>query len=124
MTNSGPVQPPKPGPPQPPSVLNPPKPDTNAEIVKLPPALQIVEERVKLKGEVIKTNNDGTVRIRTEQGDIDIRPERQLAKGEQVDVEIEPGRPPQAARVTSEQTTDTRLPPATEPEVPPPRTVE
>lgn len=121
----GPIQPPK----TPPTLPNPilqakPAPEPNAEIVKLPPGLQDTKQPVHVKGEVVRTNNDGTVRIRTDQGDVDVRmdPKEMPREGQDVDVELPAGRPPQAARVTPAEEAPAPRPAETEP--PPPRTSE
>lgn len=109
--SSGPVKIP---PQQIPGPAAPAKPSPNVLITKLPAELSELKKHIEIKGEVIRTNHDGTVRIRTEKGDIDVRLESRdtrLRPGERVDIEIPPGRPPQTARVTEE--TQTPVPPRT-----------
>lgn len=64
-------------------------------------SLRNITQPVHLEGRVIAHNEDGTVRIRTEKGDIDIRlpPARAAAlkDGQSVEIDIPPGNPPRQA---------------------------
>lgn len=82
----------------------------NALIEKLPLELSDVKTPVKIKGLVIRQNPDGSVRVRTNKGDIDIRPDPKqlsLRPGDEVEIDIPAGKPPQTVRVTP----DAPLPP-------------
>jgi hypothetical protein len=79
----------------------------NAQLLSAPPNVlddvQTLRQSVRLQGEVISENRDGTVRVRTDRGDIDVQardvrpaPER----GARVEVEIPPQR---ADRASSER---------------------
>lgn len=126
MTDSGSV---KPAPPQPGTNFTAP-PAPNARLVTVPPNLQTVTEPVEIEGEVIEKKPDGALRIRTVAGEIDVQPNgkslARLQPGETVEIEIQPGRPPQTARITPVQpeapatTTTTGQPPTPAP----PRTGE
>jgi hypothetical protein len=122
----GPIQPPK-TPPTPPNPILQAKPasEPNAQIVKLPPGLpQETKQPVHIRGEVIRTNNDGTVRIRTDRGDIDVHmdPKQMPREGQDVDVELQPGQPPQVARVATTEEPAPQRP--AEIEAPLPRAVD
>lgn len=68
------------------------------QIVSLPDALQNNTRAVRLEGEVVLQNNDGSVRVRTAQGDIDIHVRgRQPLEGQKVEVDIPAGSPPRNA---------------------------
>ncbi len=61
---------------------------------------------LKLSGEVVRENRDESVRVRTERGDIDIRPpegQKPPDKGQRVEIEIRPSRnpdqPPETATI-------------------------
>lgn len=79
------------------------RPDGNVRLIRLPASLSHVERSVKLEGKVIARNDDGTVRIRTEQGDIDVQPRDARAaapkEGESVQIEIASGNPPRTGEV-------------------------
>jgi hypothetical protein len=71
-----------------------------AKIVRLPDALQDVARARRLEGEVVKQNTDGSVRIKTSEGDIDVNVRgRQPQPGQKVEIDIPPGRPPRQAIV-------------------------
>lgn len=68
------------------------------QIVSLPDALKSVPRPVHLEAEVIRQNEDGSTRVRTAQGDIDIVVKgRQPQAGQRMELEIPPGSPPQKA---------------------------
>jgi len=82
----------------------------------LPPSLEVTDRALTLKGEVIAANPDGTARIATPRGPIDVQlPPNQLAvKGQIVEVQLPAGSPPTAIKVTLPPTTGTNTaPPAT-----------
>ncbi|MCC6598391.1 MAG: hypothetical protein IT559_06345 [Alphaproteobacteria bacterium] len=73
---------------------------------------------LKLRGEVVRENRDGSVRVQTRRGDVDIRPapgQRPPEKGQKVEIEIYPNRapnlPPETANIRPAPRADT--PPAT-----------
>lgn len=81
-------------------------PEPNARLTNVPDELRVVEQRLQIKGRVIRENADGTIRVRTDKGDIDLKVSAQTPRpqrGDDVEIEIQPGRPPKAARVTQEQ---------------------
>ncbi len=66
------------------------------QIIRLPQQLQQVSQTVRVEGQVVQANQDGTVRIETPQGNIDARVRggkgRSLQPGQRVEVEIPPAR--------------------------------
>ncbi|NBX65972.1 MAG: hypothetical protein EBQ96_03145 [Proteobacteria bacterium] len=82
----------------------------SAQVVKLPENLTATDRAITLKGEVIAQNPDGTVRIATPRGPIDVKlPEGQtVQRGQTVEVQIPAGTPPRTVNVTLPQ-----LPPDT-----------
>lgn len=90
------------------------KPSPNVILEKLPAELSDVKKTVMVKGDVVRSNHDDIMNIRTDRGDITVRTnarEINLRQGERVEVEIPPGRPPQTATVTREA--ETPVPPRT-----------
>ncbi len=81
------------------------RPDTAAapelKIVEIPESLQKVERRKTVRGEVIRTDNDGTVRIKTDKGEIEAKSDRpiNLKQGDAVEIRIEKGVPPQSLNI-------------------------
>ena len=74
----------------------------SARIVRLPDALENVARAQRVEGEVVRQNPDGTVRIRTDKGDIDVLLRgRQPQPGQQVEVDIPSGRPPRQVVIRS-----------------------
>lgn len=75
----------------------------NAQVVQiqsLPEALQNVSRAIRIEGEVVQQNRDGSIRVRTPQGDVDITMRgRQPQPGQKVEIEIPPGSPPRTANV-------------------------
>ncbi|MCB1531657.1 MAG: hypothetical protein KDJ35_02195 [Alphaproteobacteria bacterium] len=72
------------------------------ELTRLPEDLREVREQIRLRGEVVQRNNDGSVRVRTERGEVDIKPPADQPPprdGQRVDIEIQPGNPPREARI-------------------------
>lgn len=91
------------------------------KIVKLPEALSNNTKALKLEGEVTQQNKNGSVRISTSKGDIDVqvRGNKQPQKGQRVEIDLPAGRPPRQA--TLRQTT-VRNTPRTTTASPPPQT--
>lgn len=78
-------------------------------ITRTPQALTQLAQSMTLKGEVQGQNADGTTRIQTPRGHIDIKLDTALPKGQRVDIQIESGTPPRQAIV---QTTALKTPPS------------
>jgi hypothetical protein len=100
---SGPTKiPPQQIPGQPPPAKPPGNP--NVLLEKLPAELSDVQKTIEIKGRVIRDHGDGRLDIRTEQGDVTVKADRSLnvRVGDEVEIEIPPGRPPQNARVARE----------------------
>ncbi|PZQ44352.1 MAG: hypothetical protein DI551_10300 [Micavibrio aeruginosavorus] len=83
------------------------------KIVSLPEGLQNNARSLRIEGEVVAQNKDGSVRIKTDQGTIDIQARgRQPQEGQKIEIEIPAGSPPRQATVR----------PAPTPQVPIPQT--
>jgi hypothetical protein len=68
------------------------------KIVRLPDALQNVARAQRVEGEVVKQNADGSVRLKTQDGDIDVTVRgRQPQAGQKIEIDIPAGRPPRQA---------------------------
>ena len=75
------------------------------QIVSLPEALQNNARAVRLEGEVIAQNKDGSIRVRTSQGDIDIIVRgKQPQEGAKVEIDIPQGSPPRTATIRNAPT--------------------
>ncbi len=95
--------------------------EPNARLIGLPnevrAELQTRRAALRVQGEVVRQNDDGSIRVRTERGDIDVRvregqpePER----GARVELEIQPNRnperPPEAATLRELSRADVQTP--------------
>lgn len=70
------------------------------QIVSLPDGLQNNARALRLSGEVVQQNDNGSVRVRTPQGDIDIQVRgRQPQQGQQIEIDVPPGSPPKQATI-------------------------
>lgn len=115
MSDSGIPQPPPAGPKTVLSVLPAGKEDGQpARIEKVSGALEIVRKPTRVEGEIVRAGRDGTIRIRTPQGDMDVRVRVREGQplpreGAWVEVDIAPGRPPRQAlvRPASQETSPT-----------------
>lgn len=79
--------------------------DPNVLLEKLPAELSDVKRTIEIKGRVIKDHGDGRLDIRTEQGGVTVKADPRplnVRQGDEVEIQIPPGRPPQNARVTAE----------------------
>ncbi len=82
--------------------------DPNVLLEKLPAELSDVKRTIEIKGRVIRDHGDGRLDIRTEQGDVTVKADPRplnVRQGDEVEIQIPPGRPPQNARVTAEAQT-------------------
>ncbi len=63
--------------------------------------LRTVARAIRIAGEVIRQNRDGTILIHTDKGDVTVRPRGDVdfKAGDQVEIDIPPGRPPRQAVV-------------------------
>ena len=76
------------------------KAETTVKIITLPEALQNNARGQRLEGEVVRQNADGSTRVRTPQGDVDIEVRgRQPQPGQRVEIDLPAGRPPRQAVV-------------------------
>jgi hypothetical protein len=93
-------------------------------IVSLPDSLQNNARAIRLEGEVVQQNKDGSTRIRTAEGEIDISIcGRQPQPGQRVEIDVPPGSPPR--NVTVRPAPQTQPAPPTsqtqvQPQTPPP----
>ncbi len=73
----------------------------SAPVERLPPSLSSTDRALTLRGEVVAQNQDGTTRIATPRGPVDVRmPDPAPAKGTNVEVSLPAGTPPRTATVT------------------------
>ena len=82
--------------------------ESNARLISVPnevrAELQTRQASLRVQGEVVQQNDDGSIRVRTERGDIDVRlrdGQEPPPRGTRVEIEIQPSRnperPPEAA---------------------------
>lgn len=73
----------------------------NLKIVKIPKSLERNDRPQKLRGEVTQKDNDGTIHVRTDKGDVTLKAEQRVVidKGDVVEIKIEQGNPPQTANI-------------------------
>jgi len=70
------------------------------QIVSLPDGLKNNARAIRIEGEVIQQNKDGSVRVRTPEGDIDINVRgKQPQPGAKIEVDIPAGNPPRQATI-------------------------
>ncbi|MFA7456245.1 MAG: hypothetical protein WCY57_02270, partial [Micavibrio sp.] len=70
------------------------------QIVALPDALRSNARLLRIEGEVVRQNNDGSTRLRTPYGDVDILLRgRQPQTGHRLEIDIPAGSPPRSASV-------------------------
>jgi len=71
------------------------------QIIQLPETLNNTAKALRLDGQVTQQNSNGSVRISTAEGEIDVqvRGNRQPQVGQRVEVEVPAGRPPRQATV-------------------------
>lgn len=96
------------------------------QIVSLPEGLENNARAIRIQGEVIQQNKDGSVRVRTEHGDIDIQVRgRQPQPNTKIDIEIPAGHPPKQATIRpAPQQPAPPLPPQTQPQPQQPPTTQ
>ena len=100
------------------------------QIVSLPESLQNNARAIRLEGEVVRQNEDGSLRVRTAEGDIDIAFRgRQPQPGQRLEIDVPPGSPPRNVTVRPAPQPQTQPPPQTQtapqpaqPQTPPPQT--
>ncbi|GJL84337.1 MAG: hypothetical protein DHS20C02_01120 [Micavibrio sp.] len=87
-------------------------------LIGVPNELNDVKKPVRLQAEIVGDNRDGSVRVRTEHGEFNIRPEHGRVQrpevGQRVDIEIQPGNPPQQAVIREPTPVDQRHAPPPE----------
>ncbi len=75
-------------------------------LIKIPDDLKEVRTATKLRGVVVRQNRDGSVTIKTPRGEVDVKPPQDQPppqRGENVEIEIKPGRPPAEATIQRTQ---------------------
>lgn len=88
--------------------------DQSARVVRLPDALSALSRAVRVEGEVVRQNTDGSVRINTPQGDVDVQVRgRQPQPGQRLEIDIPAGRPPRQVTIRSAQAAPPQDPAAT-----------
>lgn len=99
------------------------------QIVSIPDALRNAARAQRVEGEVVQQNKDGSVRIRTPQGDMDVSVRgKQPQPGQKVELDIPAGNPPRTATMRSAPAQPAppplpQLPPAAgQPNIPLPQT--
>lgn len=70
-----------------------------ARITRVPQSLSQLVQATTLRGEVQGQNADGTTRIQTPRGQVDVKLDTSLPKGQRVDIQIPSGNPPREAIV-------------------------
>lgn len=89
----------------PPSAVEPalrvsvPEENRTVRLVSLPERLFDIQKAAILRGEVIRREGDGAVRILTDQGEVSVESDRplNLEQGQRVEIRVPPGRPPRTA---------------------------
>lgn len=91
--------------------------DIKAQVIDVSGPLARITQTAKLIAEVIALNKDGTVTLRTDQGDVTVKPREKvtLEQGQKIEVEIPPGNPPG----TTPRQAAVRPVPAPAPQTPP-----
>lgn len=84
--------------------ITPPVPNKDGQVLRIktiPQALQSLAKAERLEGEVVRQNADGTARILTERGNIDVqtREKTPLKNGQKVEITVQAGKPPRQATV-------------------------
>lgn len=76
-------------------------PGFDARIITLPEKLFHLKHSAEIRGEIIRLKSDGTISLRTDQGDIDIDPQtkQNLSQGQIVEIKIQAGQPPRLAQI-------------------------
>ena len=68
-------------------------------VTRTPADLANLPRATTLRGEVQNQNSDGTTRIKTQRGSVDVKLETALPKGQKVDIQLSSGSPPRDAIV-------------------------
>ncbi len=80
--------------------------EPNAKIVKIPKPLERNPKPQRLRGDVVRKDNDGTLHVRTDKGNITLKPDTSQIKiehGDKIEVRIDAGNPPQSAKISLAQ---------------------
>jgi hypothetical protein len=72
-----------------------------AQVTRTPPQLSNLPRPVTLRGEVQAQSNDGTVRIQTPRGVVEVKLQTPLPQGQKVDIQLSSGTPPREVIVQS-----------------------
>lgn len=103
-------------------------PEVNARLIGVPnevrAEVQTERRTLRLSGEVVRQNDDGSVRVRTERGDIDVRVQegsRVPQRGERVQIEVQPNRNPEQPPDSAVIRPESRSTPSPQTNEPPPQ---
>lgn len=78
-----------------------------ARIIGVPNELRDVRVKVKLQGKITQRHTDGSLTVRTEQGDVRVQPAKDTPpprQGQHVEIEVQRGAPPKTAKITPVKT--------------------
>lgn len=90
------------------------QPGQQVRVERVTGALEILDRPTRVEGEVVGRNEDGTIRIRTPLGDIDIRlraPDRMVIEGQKLEIDLAAGSPPKQAVIRPAPSAPAALPP-------------
>ncbi len=89
------------------------------QIVSLPDGLKNMARAMRLEGEVVHQNADGSTRIKTPEGDVDIMIRgRQPQPGAKIEIDIPPGSPPRNATMRTPTQGAAQPQPSPQPQTP------
>ena len=73
----------------------------NSKLVEIPKALENMERSQNLRGTVTRRDNDGTITIKTDKGEVKAKLEQNITvqKGDNIAININKGNPPQSANI-------------------------
>ncbi len=91
-----------------------------ARILDIPERIKNTDQSKPIRAKVVRVEEDGTLQVRTDKGDITLKPDRpvNIKRGDEIEIQIQKGDQPLVAkiRVTVKNTTETTTP------TPPPQT--
>ncbi len=71
-----------------------------AEVQRVSAELRTLSQTLRLEAQVVRVNDNGTITLRTAQGEVDIRLPVQLREGQVVQIRLDAGSPPRVARLS------------------------
>ncbi len=87
--------------------------EPNSKIIKIPKSLENNQQSQKLRADVVRHNNDGTLDLRTDDGTITIRPKNlrlKIENGDKIELLINKGNPPTSAVISLPPKTNNVIP--------------